>query len=1031
VDTGVANSVVADGLGLYRASSLEIGKYEIEVKGNGFKTGVAGPITLNVGQNKVVDFALELGKVSETVDVTTGVPQVDTTDNTLAWLVGQKQVEDLPLNGRNVTQLILLAPGIQPVPQESTEGAATLVPFGFGSPQRFSVAGGRPQGQLFLLDGTDTAGVWGNGSGLNLAGTSLGVDGIAEFQAFTDTYSANYGGNGGVVNSALRAGTNELHGSAYEFARNSAMDTRNYFDPPGSKLPFSRNQFGGTLGGPIVKDSTFFFFNYEQLQQTLTTPVTTIVPDANFRNGYLPCYETFGEVCGPNNLADVGVAPAIAGYLNTFPAPNGGEIYTLINGVQTPTGTADAVSDLKQPAAEHYGVAKLTRTLSRSDSLSASYLVDDGQLTVFQNPTLEDNDTERNQYVTIEESKVISPALLNVAHFAYARSHINVGTVFNPALTVVPGSGFNANITVLGLSQIGGADTAEEALNRYTLRDQVSFIKGRNSIEAGMEVVRHALGVNIPIITGGEVLYEGLGALGLPIGPYQSFLQNEPLVFAGVPLNEDDSRRDIRHTNLSPYFQDKFQVSPRLTLNAGLRYDFETNPTETHNKLYNLLDPLTSTGFTQVPHAFQTNPTKSNFEPRIGFAWDVNGDHKTSVRGGFGIFDDLPLEMQVAIDYLFNPPIYNVQEIFLPTIPNPFNVGGINVTGLPGTSQGTSYNVKKNDYIMQYNLIVQRDLSHNTVLTVGYVGSKANHLFIGQETNGCEPTGELPNGLFVRNYANTATCPVANPALSSVVLRYPVGSSNYNSLEVSVDRGVGQYVQFRAAYTYSKCLDVGSYYTGNDSIGPNGATAGLQAGSLASSAVNVDYGPCDYDLRSNFTTNALFDLPFKGNRFKDGWQITAIGSVHSGTPFSVYDGIDQANVGAAGAAENAERPDLRPGANANPTGRREINGHPYWFDNSSSTSSPFVLQPSGIFGNLGRNTLVAPNYRDLDIGVSKNTTLSERTKLQLRADAFNATNHTNLGFPNANLFADPGAAGQISSTQGFQREIQLSAKFTF
>jgi hypothetical protein len=195
--------------------------------------------------------------------------------------------------------------------------------------------------------------------------------------------------------------------------------------------------------------------------------------------------------------------------------------------------------------------------------------------------------------------------------------------------------------------------------------------------------------------------------------------------------------------------------------------------------------------------------------------------------------------------------------------------------------------------------------------------------------------------------------------------------------------------------------------------------------------VDVDYGPCDYDLRSNFTTNALFDLPFKGNRFKDGWQITAIGSVHSGTPFSVYDGIDQANVGAAGAAENAERPDLRPGANANPTGRREINGHPYWFDNSSSTSSPFVLQPSGIFGNLGRNTLVAPNYRDLDIGVSKNTTLSERTKLQLRADAFNATNHTNLGFPNANLFADPGAAGQISSTQGFQREIQLSAKFTF
>ena len=297
MDTGVANSVVSDSEGLFRVS-LAIGSYQLQVAASGFKTAAVGPVSLNVGQNKVADFALETGAISEVVNVTGGVPTVDTTDTTISWLVGAKQIEDLPLNGRNVTQLILLAPGIQPIPK-TNEVVSTLVPFGFGNPTRFSVAGGRPQGQLFLLDGTDTAGVWGNGTGVNLAGSSLGVDGIAEFQALTNTYDATFGGNGGVVNAALRSGTNDLHGSVYEFARNDALDARDSFAP--TKLPFSRNQFGGTLGGPIKKDKTFFFANYEQLIQSLTSPEITDVPDANFRNGYLPCSQTFGAVLRPDD----------------------------------------------------------------------------------------------------------------------------------------------------------------------------------------------------------------------------------------------------------------------------------------------------------------------------------------------------------------------------------------------------------------------------------------------------------------------------------------------------------------------------------------------------------------------------------------------------------------------------------------------------------------------------------------------------------------------------------------------------------
>jgi carboxypeptidase family protein/TonB-dependent receptor-like protein len=1022
VAMGVSTTATTDSDGIYTASSLPIGTYEVEAQRDGFKTSVRNGVLLTVGKDAVVDFTLTVGQVTETVHVTAEVPMVETSSSSLSSLVGQQQIRELPLNGRNFVQLTLLTPGIQPVPQENTEGASTLVPFGFGSPQRFSVAGGRPQGELFLIDGTDTAGVWGNGTGANLVGTTLGVDGIAEFEVLTNTYTANYGGNGAVVNAALRSGTNDLHGSLYEFARNSGLDARNFFDPTPGPLPFSRNQFGGTLGGPVKKDSTFFFVNYEGLRQTLSVPVTTTVPDANFRNGFLPCSQTIGVTCDPTTgLANVGVNPSIQSYLNTFPLPNG---FVLGN------GTALNTSAEGQPVSEDYGVIKIDQRLSNSDSLFGSYNIDDAKLTAHQNPTTTDLDTQRNQYITVEERKVISPTLVNVGHFSYVRSNIGVATQYNPALLIVPGATLQGEVEVTGLSSIGASDTAKELLNRFTFRDQLSWTKGKHSFDFGLEVVRHMLDADIPIINGGAVLYTPLG----PESAFQAFLMNQPFAFAGVPLDAADSSRKMRHTNLSPYIQDRFQVTRRLTVNLGLRYDFETNPIEVDNKLYSLVNPLTDTGFTNVPHAFAHNVTKWNLEPRIGFAWDPFGDQKTSVRGGFGMFDDLPLEMQVAIAYLFNPPIYNVTTILFPTIPDPFSGGGINATGLPGGAQLTDYNSKMSDYIMQYNLNVQRELFKNTVVTLGYVGSRANHLYVGQETNSCLPTSVLADGTLVRDYASSATCPVPNPALSSVVMRYPDGTSNYNSLQVSLDRGIGRIVQFRTAYTYSKCLDYGSYYTGNDSIGPDGQTFGLQAGSLANAHRNIDHGPCDFDLRNNWTSNVIFQLPFQGNRFKEGWQVTLIASVHSGTPFSVYDAIDQANVGAGGAANNAERPDVASGQ-SDPVGLKNTAAGVTWFNPSA-----FSLQPAGVFGDLGRNTLTGPGVRELDFGLAKNTRITERTSLQLRFEAFNILNHTNFGFPNAALYTGVDGsgngipnptAGLITTTATTSRQLQFSAKFIF
>lgn len=1029
--TGVSTSSSTNADGAYTIASLPIGSYTVEAQRDGFKTSVQGPIVLTVGQEASVHFSMTVGQVDEKVEVSADVPTVDTNTSSVGWLVGESQVRDLPLNGRNFVQLTLLTPGVQPVPQENTEGAATLVPFGFGSPQRFSVAGGRPQGQLFLIDGTDTAGVWGNGTGANLVGTTLGVDGIAEFQVLSNTYTAEYGGNGAVVNAAIRSGTNEFHGSAYEFARNSAMDAKNYFDPGSSALPFSRNQFGGTIGGPIKKNKTFFFGNYEGLKQSLTVPVTTIVPDKNFRNGFLPCSQAVGVVCDPTTgLADVGINPGIASYLNAYPIPNGA--------VATP-GTADNVSALTQPLHENYGIARVDHTLSTSDSLFGSYEFDAAKLTALPNPVITDDDTQRNQYLTVEERKVISPTILNVAHFSYVRSNIDVQTRNNPNLQVVPGAGIQGTIGVSGLNSIGGNDSANEIVNRFTFRDQVSWIKGRHSLTAGLEVVRHYIHADIPIVNGGNVVYNGVffdpTIPGVNVEPaFQSFLQNQPLAFVGVPINANDSTRNMRHTNLSPYIQDKYQVNRKFVLNLGLRYDFETNPVEKNDKLYNLINPATDTGFTHVPHAFAHNITKWNLQPRVGFAWDLFGNGKTALRGGFGAFADLPLEMQVIIGYLFNPPIYNVTEILFPTIPNPFGSGI--VTGLPGGGQQTDYSPKINDYIMQYNLNLQQEFLSHTVLTVGYIGSRANHLFIGQETNPCLPTSVLGDGTIVRAYGTNPTgCPSVNPNLSNIVDRFAVGTSNYSSMQMAVERAFGKSIQFRTAYTYSKCLDYGSYYTGNDSIGPNGQTAGLQAGNLGNTKHNVDYGPCDFDLRHNWTSNLVLQLPFRGNRFKEGWQVSFITSVHSGTPYSVYDAFDRANVGASSAAANAERPDIVPGRSPNPTGVRQTSTGVFGYDPSA-----FQPQPIGVFGNLGRNTLVASGIRDIDFSIAKATRITERTSAQLRLDIFNLANHTNFGFPNAALYvgqdvsgnATPnGAAGQITSTATTSRQIQLSVKFLF
>ena len=1036
VDTSIARQVTTDDQGRYDASSLNIGNYQVQTEMQGFALQVQKGLVLAVGQRVVADFKLEVGTVAESVTVSSTVATaVNTTTSEVGGLVNQSQMQGLPLNGRNYEQLFSLVPGVQPVQGAGSTSA------NFGSNVKFSVAGARVAGESVLLDGVSIRSMWGQGAGLQVLGTSLGVEGIAEFQTMTSSFNAQYAGLS-VMNEVTRSGTNDLHGSAYGFFRNSNLNTRNFFDPATGPPPTHYDQFGGAVGGPIKKNKTFFFVNYEGLRATLTDYNGLYLPDANTRNGYLPCSLAPDVTC-ISGLAHVGVNPAVAPYLALYPVPPAGAVEVANAGVESITETSST------PQHENFVTAKIDHQLSQKDNIAFRYVIDEGGQ---NNPwagggnvgtpgnvdpvPFSESTPERDQYFTVQERHIYSGSLINVATASFVRTHYEDTNTFtgpgsavaNPLMTFIPGRVLGS-ITISNVASLTGTSSYTPAgytQNVPSVQDEVDWIRGGHALKIGASLNRiycnceqnsyAGLGYTFGVAGGGANPHSGL----------EGFLEDKPTLVQGPIPGQTDAERNTAQTDANVYFQDDWKATRKLTINLGIRYDFTSNPTEAHDQIYRITDALAGTGFSRESHVFENNPSLKNIQPRIGLAWDVFGDHKTSVRSGFGMFDDIMYPRAYIPGMSLAFP-YEVDSQAYPTFPNPL-AGGFGTGTFPirAISQAP-WNQCCIPYMMEYNLTVERQLPKGLALSLAYVGSGSVHLPVDSEYNTVIPTTILPNGLQYRASPNG---PFPNPHFSEIAQMPTVGNSHYNSMVLNVKRNVG-IIQLQSAFTWSRCLDIRSSEFGGVAVG-NDSTAWLYPTPVPKF---YNYGPCAFNVGRNWTSNAIIRLPFHGNWLKEGWQLSLIASARDGSPLTAA--INQANYdisnwgGSSGHTVTAwaqERPNLSPNP-AGPLMTRNVNE---WFNYND-----FTLPQPGYMGTESRGIIPGPGYFDMDTSVIKEISLrkfGESTAVQLRGDVFNVFNHTNLSLPSGIIYqsATPTAAGaKISSTVGTSRQMQISAKLVF
>ncbi|HLH43851.1 MAG TPA: TonB-dependent receptor [Bryobacteraceae bacterium] len=988
VDTGRVQQAPADGQGRYTIADLPVGNYEAQAAAQGFQTVVRRGITLTVGAQTVVDFSLAVGQAQQTVTVEANVTQVDTVSTAVASYVEQKQINDLPLNGRNFTDLVALAPGVAAGSQIGNGGANLL----YGVENNFSVSGARAEGQAYLLDNTDIQGFWNHGSGSGVMGTTLGIEAIAEFSLLTNTYSAQFGGNGAVVNTASKSGTNTFHGSAYEFLRNSALDARNFFD--GASVPaFRQNQFGGSLGGPVKKDKLFFFINDEELRKSQGQTVVALVPDANAHKGLV-------------NGLSVPINPAIAPILALYPLPT----TTLSGGVGSIPEVDSTVGN------ENYLLARMDYTLSSKDSLFVRYVRDAADIVYpFLGSPLPPRWPEvgntGNHFATIEERHLISPTLVNLLRFSFTRTRetdVQEHPDQTPALDFFPSRGQNGGVNITGLSSMGTSIYAPllEVQNKFPIADDVIWTRGAHSFRFGASVSRVQSNFQQQGWWGGFYSFSSIA----------NFLQGIPNLFQGPEPGQTDSYRDFREIDLAGYIHDEWKVLPRLTVNIGVRYDFVTNPTTNVHPLNTLINPPFGT-FQRVPNVFASNPSLHNIGPRVGIAYDPFGDHKTSIRAGFGIFYD-PIEARsYASGYYFNPP-YALAFVPNPAFPNPFP------GALPPPAQlvGVDYHTVNTPHMYQWNFNIQRQLFESTTLTVGYVGSRGLHLYAARDinpvlpvvVNGVQIFG-VPKGTAANPANGIVSNPRENPAGAALSSEAPVGDSSYNSLQVGLNRRFARGVQSQLSYTWSKCMDDAS------------GTYGLEGGIPWSDPLNgsFDRGRCLFDRPQVLRLSGVYALPFQQNIFVKGWQMSGGLTAQSGSPWNVTVGFDQAGDVVAG----SERPNLVMPAN------QVIVGNV----NQWANPAGFSLPAPGTLGNLQRDFLWGPGTVDFDYAVMKETPIKEQMRLQFRAEFFNLFNHANFALPNPSAFvqaANGGGVpnptfGKITSTTTSSRQIQFALKLMF
>jgi len=1022
--TGVESSTQTDNSGAYSFPSLPIGLYRLDVTASSFERSVMADLKLDVATAMTQNIQLKVGEVSESVLITAEAALVETATTSLGQVIDEKTVQEIPLNGRHFVDLSLLTPGTVTPPQN---GFLTAPLRGQGS-FAINTAGQREDTTNWLVNGINL-----NDPVQNQVTFQPPIDTLAEYKIDNSSFPAQYGRNSGaIVNLATRSGSNDFHGEAFEFFRNNDLDARNFFNPTqdskGNFLaqnPFKRNDFGGDFGGPIKKNKLFFFLAYEGLRQRQGLALSSTVPS-------------------PAQIATV-TSTAVKDLLALVPSAN------LVG-----TGTAGAPSTFNlfsgSTAANvslNQGSADIDYDLSDKDRIHGYFVI---QKDHRQEPTQGANlpgfgDTRSGlrDLATVSEDHVFGPSLTNSVRLGYNRIHL----IFTPTaldatnfdITLPSGAPVDVglpNILVAGAMSFGGPQAEPQGRGDTTvvLNDTLNWLKGRHSFAFGGEI-RRAYNDNIA---------ENIGSFTFPT--LASFLTDSASNFT-VLLGAGNDK--ILEPSYAGFAQDSFKWKSNFTFNIGLRYEWNSTPSEAAGRFTNF--DTTTGNLIAASQPFHTN--NKNFEPRVGFAWDPFKNGKTSVRAAYAITTQDPTT-NIISGLSGNPPFALPINVAAASISLENPAAAITRVSLGPSSINPGFN---NMYAQDWNITIERQLTSSMGLTLAYVGVKGTHLQITENvnqplvTNGFYGTARPFLTLPLTSPILPAECAAPNPTCTygNISQVNSPGNSNYNALWATLNKHFSQGFEFLASYTYSKSFDYSSISSGDlvplqNAYNPRG-----------------DYGPSEFDVRNRFVLSGFYELPFKKNRLVSGWQAGIVTQAQSGSPITPLLSI---NTGTGTTLT------VRP----NQLQHVGVTGNPFEFYSNPVICEPFSGTPTGTApaipncattanaafavpctfnsvpttpgknnypvipgscqpGNIQRDALQGPDFVNTDFSIVKNTKITEKFNLEFRTELFDIFNHPNFGNPNNTVTAS--SFGQITSTRfpagdfGSAREIQFALKLTF
>jgi hypothetical protein len=1003
-EKGTTRTTITNATGEYIAAQLPAQTYVITVSYPGFQTQVRKDYTLQVGQESRLNFTLEVGQSSERVEVTAEASLIQSEDHSLGAVVDEEKVKELPLNGRNAFSLALLAPNVF--------GSLTA------SATTFNVSGNPSVNNNYLLDGVQN-----NDRTTGSPTQRPSVDGIQEFRVLTGTYAAEYGRqSGGQVIMTTKSGTNDWHGTAYEFFRNNNLDSRGFFSTT-DLPPFTRNQYGGSLGGPIQKKKTFFFVTYEGLGSKQVANSATTVPTLLERSGNFSDTSVGGSK--RYVIPQSSISPVSAKLLQFYPLPN------------APGLTNNYISTAVSTQQTNQFSARVDRQISSKNTLFGTYqLYDSTSFAASTLPGFGTNTPARTQIASISDDHIFSPTLINEFRLGYNRWYaLNLqqdnalGNVVgqlgipqggpNGVAVTGPQTGGAPNVTITGLASIGSGNNTPQARedNTWNLVDAITWTHGGHTFKFGADLedfYKHSF-----FVTNGRGAFTFNGQV--TGNAFADFLLGD---LRSTANGLGDPNQDPYTKAGGWYAQDDWKVSSHFTINLGLRYELFLPQKERVNKLgqFNLNNgtledgqghsysvnsttgSLVQVGTANLGDSLYKTPTK-NFAPRVGFAYRIGKNDRTVVRGGYGIFyDQLVVGNGEYQNYGLGPPYvlvtnYTNTTSYAPaTWNNPFPQG---VSAGSISPFGINPNLPT-PYRQQWSFGIQHEIVHNLLLDVSYLGSNGVHLPLRYNIN--QPTPGVGAIQGRRPYPQWAT----------VTWLDDVGTSSYNSLTVRAERRYSHGLTFISSFAYSKALDLGT-------------TA--SSGTLPQDPRNLaaEWGPATFDARFRYVASVVYELPFgKGHTWMTsapgwldaiagGWETTAILTLQSGSPFNVTTSKDISNTGGSNRPFVVGNPNL-----ANPTVLE-------WFNTAALSNNV----PGGgyAYGNVGRDSLVGPGLQNLDFGLFKNFRVTERISIQFRGEAFNALNHANLSNPTSD--ANSTSFGQISSTSTQNCDIQFGLKVRF